>query len=71
MKKRFGVALPIQMTTTRHSYNEILVQGKYMHCAEAKVQNSCVRSLGLARVQIGKYWILVPIQEPEITRRYK
>ena len=34
-----------------------------------KVQNSCVLGLGLARVQIDKYWILVLIREPEIPRR--
>ena len=37
----------------------------------AKVQNSCVLDLGLTRVQIGKYWILVLIREPEILRRYE
>ena len=35
----------------------------------AKVQNSCVLGLGLARVQIDKYWILEPIQEPKFLRR--
>ena len=37
----------------------------------AKVQNSYVLGLGLARVQIDKYWILVLIREPEFPRRYE
>ena len=37
----------------------------------AKVQDSCVLGLGLTRVQVGKYWILVLIQELEIPRRYE
>ena len=37
----------------------------------AKVQNSYVLSLGLTRVQIYKYWILILIQEPEFPRRYE
>ena len=36
-----------------------------------KVQDSCVLGLELARVQVGKYWILVFIREPEIPRRYE
>ena len=35
----------------------------------AKVQNSYVLGLGLTRVQIDKYWILILIQEPELSRR--
>ena len=35
----------------------------------AKVQNSCVLGLGLARVQIDKYWFLGLIWEPEFPRR--
>ena len=38
---------------------------------EAKVQNSYVLGLGLMRVQIDKYWILVLIREPELLRRYE
>ena len=37
----------------------------------AKVQNSYVLGLGLTRVQIDKYWILVFIREPEFSRRYE
>ena len=37
----------------------------------AKVQNSCVLGLGLARIQIDKYWILGLIQEPKFPRRYE
>ena len=37
----------------------------------AKVQNSYVLGLGLTRVQIDKYWILVFIREPEFPRRYE
>ena len=36
-----------------------------------KVQNLCVLGLGLVRVQIDKYWILVLIWEPEFPRRYE
>ena len=42
-----------------------------MNNIRAKVQNSCILGLGLARVQIDKYWILVLIQESEFPRRYK
>ena len=38
---------------------------------EAKVQNSYVLGLGLTRVQIDKYWILVLIREPKLPRRYE
>ena len=34
-----------------------------------EVQNSYVLGLGLTRVQIDKYWILILIQEPELPRR--
>ena len=34
----------------------------------AKVQNSCVLGLGLARVQVDKYWILGLIRELEFPR---
>ena len=37
----------------------------------AEVQNSYVLGLGLMRVQIDKYWILILIQEPELPRRYE
>ena len=37
----------------------------------AKVQNSYVLGLGLTRVQIDKYWILVLIRELEFPRRYE
>ena len=36
-----------------------------------KVQNSSILGLGLARVQIDNYWILVLIREPEIPKRYE
>ena len=36
-----------------------------------KVQNSCGLGLGLARVQIDKYWILVFIREPKFPMRYE
>ena len=35
----------------------------------AEVQNSYVLGLGLTRVQIDKYWILILIQELELLRR--
>ena len=35
----------------------------------AKVQNSYVLGLGLMRVQIDKYWILILIHKPELPRR--
>ena len=35
----------------------------------AEVQNSYVLGLGLTRVQIDKYWIIILIQEPELPRR--
>ena len=41
------------------------------HTVGAKVQNSYVLGLGLTRVQIDKYWILVLIREPEFLRRYE
>ena len=34
-----------------------------------EVQNSYVLGLGLTRVQIDKYWILILIQELELLRR--
>ena len=34
-----------------------------------EVQNSCVLGLGLMRVQIDKYWILILIHKPELPRR--
>ena len=37
----------------------------------AEVQNSYVLGLGLTRVQINKYWILILIREPELLRRYE
>ena len=36
-----------------------------------KVQNSNILGLGLTRVQIDKYWILILIREPEFSRRYE
>ena len=35
----------------------------------AEVQNSCVLGLGLVRVQIDKYWILILIHKPELPKR--
>ena len=43
----------------------------YIYIVGTKVQNSYVLGLGLARVQIDKYWILVLIQEPKFPRRYE
>ena len=36
-----------------------------------EVQNSYILGIGLMRVQIDKYWILILIQEPELPRRYE
>ena len=35
----------------------------------AEVQNSCVLGLGLVKVQIDKYWILILIHKPELPRK--
>ena len=35
----------------------------------AEVQNSCVLGLGLVKVQIDKYWILILIHKPELPKR--
>ena len=37
----------------------------------AKVQNSYVLGIGLTRVQIDKYWILILIRDPELPMRYE
>ena len=53
-------------------YIFIVYEGKCkMGHVGAKVQNSSVLGLGLARVQIDNYWILVLIREPEIPRKYE
>ena len=49
----------------------LCVSMSYILVVGAKVQNSYVLGLGLTRVQIDKYWILILIREPEFPRRYE
>ena len=42
---------------------------KSFNSVGAEIQNSYVLGLGLTRAQIDKYWILILIQESELSRR--
>ena len=49
----------------------LFIIGIFINVVGAKVQNSFILGLGLTRVEIDKYWILILIREPEFSRRYE
>ena len=55
----------------KKNLNECVEEIYRLNCVRAKVQNSYVLGLGLTRVLIDKYWILILIRKPEFPRRYE
>ena len=53
------------------SFNEREKPNFWVAIVGAKAQNSYILGLGLTRVQIDKYWILILIREPEFPMRYE